>query len=323
MRSILLIGIALVAAIGRAPTAEAQSTAQIVQAFAGISQGNGTLPCANPAGANGCYGVPNGAVVVQPYHFIPPNQQEYYYAVFQTGNWSGTLSVTFQIAEKGVVIQTVTAPAISVGTNSVALVSMPQSIPDNAGYVGPAKLTAITTATPTGGGLPVTLMSSAALEIVRAGDGPSSNARAPGLLQVMAGVSVAGSSGGGFPCGTGQGSYCFAVPPGAVVVQPYQIMALPESAPLAYYAAFQAENWEGTVGALFQLKEAGTTVQTGGPGGTIVPLTTWLFGMSNSPPVNGYVGPVTVDITATAIAVQRGSNMTLHGSTALQIVAAP
>jgi len=147
-------------------------------------------------------------------------------------------------------------------------------------------------------------MSSAALKIVKAGGSLSATAtKAPQLLQVMAGISVAGSTDGGFPCGTGQGYVCFGVPSGSVVVQPYQIMALPETASLVYNAVFQAENWEGTVGALFQLREAGKTVQTGGPGGTIVPLTTWLFGMSNSPPVNGYVGPVTVDVTTTATPV--------------------
>lgn len=291
----------------------AASTAQVVQAFAGISQGNGTLPCVNPGGPNGCYGVPNGAVAVQPYHFIPPNQQEYYYAAFQTGNWSGTLSVTFQVLEKNVVIQTVTAPAVSVGTNAVALVSLPQSIPDNGGYIGPAKLTATTTATPAAGGTAVTLASSAALQIVKAGGAPTAIAHGPGLLQVIAGISS-------MACATGQGPYCYGVPVGAVAVQPYQITTVPAFAQ-SYFIVIQAEDWAGTVDAPFELIEAGKNLGVvGGAAGTVIPLTTFCFAGGGTFPNNGYVGPASVNITTTATAGQRGSNRTLHSGTKLQIV---
>lgn len=306
---------------------ESGTVAEVVQAFAGISQGNGTLPCANPGGANGCYGVPNGSVALQPYHFIPPNQREFYYAVFQTGNWGGTLGVTFEIVEANVVIQTVAAPVVTVSPNSVVLVSMAEAIPDNNGYVGPAKLTATTTATPAGGGTPVALKSSVALEVVKHGASLQAAATlGPGILQVIAGISqyLALSGAMFIPCVTGDGFSCFGLPAGALALAPYQVLSnTPTPISLVYLTVFQTENWEGTVSSAFQLLEGGTVVQTGGSGGTALPISTMGFGTGYVPPVNGYVGPAGMNITTTATAVQRGSNRTLHGSTELKIIAAP
>jgi hypothetical protein len=114
-------------------------------------------------GTTDCYGIPSGAVALQPNMFISPGVSTTWYAVFQTGAWSGSLSVTFDLVEAGVVAQSATGSATA-GGNSTVLVTVSQSAPSN-GYNGAATLAVSTAATPTGGGAPARLNSSADIQV--------------------------------------------------------------------------------------------------------------------------------------------------------------
>jgi hypothetical protein len=60
----------------------AGGTVSVAQAAAGMTLGNGTLPCVGLGGGD-CYGVPANAVVVQPVSFIEPGTTPTWYAVYQ------------------------------------------------------------------------------------------------------------------------------------------------------------------------------------------------------------------------------------------------
>jgi hypothetical protein len=109
-----------------APRVGRAQTAQIVPALVGITQSNGTLPCVG-TGATACYGIPDGAVALQPEMFIQPGVSATWYAVFQTGAWSGSLSVNFDLVENKVAVQSATASATA-AANSTVLVAVVETL---------------------------------------------------------------------------------------------------------------------------------------------------------------------------------------------------
>lgn len=283
--------------------AQAGTPVPIVQAFAGISQGNGTLPCANPGGANGCYGIPDGSVAVMPEQIISTVAPSvYYYAVFETASWSGTLSVTFQILEAGAVVQTITANG-SASPNSVTMISAPATFPTNNGYAGRATMSITTTATPSAGGPTFTLKSSTTIRV-----------RPPGQPQGVVALLFTGMD-SAYCWNPNPVNPCYGVPEGAVVVAPQNILSAPYSA--SVYTALQTGYWVGTINCTWQLTEAGTVVGTtssylGARNDAIV------FPNSGIYVNSGYVGPALLSVTCTATS-KYGPPETLSGSSVLGI----
>lgn len=266
---------------------------RILQVFAGFNQPNDEgMPCAGP-----CLGLPSGMIAVQPNSFVSPGGAGLYYAVFQTFDWTGTLSVTFALKEGGSVVQTATVEGTVDQTpdqaRSALVLSAAATIPDTP-FVGPGTITATTVATPTQGESAV-LTSYATLEF-----GTSGERR---LVQVFAGMS---SSNGGneYPCAYPECQ--IANFPGTVVVQPEQFQFGDFS---AYYAVFQADDWQGSVKGTCDVIEEGKTVYSIGVDGVIAgqggsPVE--LFASSGSPIPGDYVGPATLWTATTA--TQRGGN---------------
>jgi len=123
--------------------------------------------CPAPARASG---FPAGTGAVQPNQFVLSNSAGLYYFVFQTNGWTGDLSVTFSLSEAGAVVQTVavTGSVTAQQARSALVLSGSATIPQTA-FVGPATLTATTTATPSNGAKPSILKSYSTLEVGGAG----------------------------------------------------------------------------------------------------------------------------------------------------------
>jgi len=284
--------------------AQAGNPVGIVQAFAGISQSDGTLPCANPGGANGCYGIPNGSVAVMPAQIIsgtPPPVN--YYAVFETASWSGTLNVSFDIVEAGAVVQTITASG-SASLNSVTMIFAPATFPTNNGYTGRATMNTTTTAMPAGGGSALTLKSSTTVRVRPVGQ------QYQGVVALLfTGMDSA------YCWSPNPVNACYGVPDGAVVVAPQNILSAPYSG--SVYSALQTGYWVGTISCTWQLTEAGTVVGTtssylGARNDAIV------FPNSSMYVNSGYVGPALLSVTCTATS-KYDPMETFTGSTELGI----
>jgi hypothetical protein len=277
-----------------AQTLPATNTRHLIQAFAGFNQPNDLgIPCTGP-----CFELPTGTVVVQPNHFVSSNSPGLYYAVFQTNDWAGNLSVEFTLTEAGSVVQTVTTTGTipTAQARSAVVLSIAANIPQSS-FVGPATLTATTTATPNNGGPPLTLKTYATLEVGGAG--------AQRIVQVFAGISTSNGASGmpcAYPeCPLGQ------LPPGTVVVQPAQFQ--PTSGSCIYYSVLQANDWLGDVQGTFDLIEAGKIVYNVlfGPAPVNYELT--MLGEEILPLETNYIGPATFE--ATTSATQRASHFTL------------
>jgi hypothetical protein len=294
---------ALAAALcaGFAHPARAGNPVPIVQAFAGISAGNGTLPCANPGGANGCYGIPDGSVVVMPNQILSENAAGVYYAVFETANWSGSLSVTFQIAEAGTVVQTATASGTA-NANSVTLISTPTSFPANNGYQGLATMSVTTAAMPFGGGAPLTLRSGTIIQVR-----PPGNA----ITKVLTFTAL------GYACWNPPSQCSYLIPKGAVLITPEDIFSTKVTVPQVY-SIVQTGYWVGSIDCTWQVNEGGTTVGTST--GTVSARNDTVAVVSDGIGIasNGYLGPALLGATCTATA-SHGPPATFKGYTLLQV----
>lgn len=280
------------------PSVRAQSTAQIAQALVGMTATNGTAPCVGD-GTTECYGIPSGAVAIQPDMLPAPGATPTWYAVFQTAAWAGNLSVTFELLESGVPVQSATGSATA-AQNSTTLVTVPQTVPSN-GYSGPATLSVTTTATPTSGGTPFTLRSAVEIEV---GASPKHQ-----VVIALAGYSQ-GGVGSSTPCIGGAPDGCYGVPLGVAVLWPQNVWV--SNYTTAWYAIFQAGNWRGTLqNTIFTLTERGNVVMTYGPstyGGGPDGLVQAGAGLSTGPH-NGYMGTANLAVAATAVG-RHGSSMT-------------
>ena len=299
------------------PAACLAQTAQIVPALVGITQSNGILPCVGD-GTTNCYGIPAGAVALQPEMFIQPDVAVMWYAVFQTGAWSGKLNVTFDLAENSVVVQSASATATA-AANSTVLVTVSQSAPSN-GYNGNATLEVGAVATPTGGGTPVTLKLGAIVQV-----GSTTTA----LLTALVGFSqrldtqptppcfwVPPGSTGGTSCFAGMPYYSGAIWPGSVIT-PGAFGSL--------YVIFQTGNWKGEInGISYALTEGGATVLKGGIAGSVIKANTAFEGLATATiPNNGYTGPAVLTVAALATPAGGGSHITLKYSVPILVVAPP
>jgi len=286
-------------------------TAQIVPALVGITQTNGILPCVGD-GTTACYGIPAGAVALEPEMFIQPAVPATWYAVFQTGAWSGNLNVTFDLIENKAVVQSATATATA-GANSTVLVTVSQSAPSN-GYSGGATLQVGTLATPTGGGAPVTLKSAVLVQV-----GSTSSE----VVVALAGFSQYMDEQPSPPC-IGSG-FCFGVPIDAAVVWPQNITAPVNG---IWYSVFQTGTWKGEINRItYKLAEGGTTVMTYGPvNGYVIKANSLLItGVTENfvVPSNGYAGPAV--LTTTAVADEAGglSHTNLKYTAPIQVLPPP
>jgi len=256
-----------------------------------------------------CYGIPNGAVALQPNMILEPGTTPSWYAVFQTGAWSGSLSVSFQLIENNVAVQSATASAAA-AANSTTLVAVPEAAPGN-GYNGPATLAVTTVATPTGGATPLTLKSGAQVVV-----GSTSGE----IAVAIAGPSQYYVSYPSPPClNNGYNAACgYPVPLGAAVVWPENVTPPTDGGSYVsgvWSVVFQAGNWKGCVDKVtFKLTEQGATVATYGPiGGLCVRQGTAIeAGVTETDvvPNNGYVGPALLTITAIAVPPHGGGTHT-------------
>jgi hypothetical protein len=274
------------AAVIIAPAACPAQSAQIVPALVGITQSNQFLPCVGD-GTTNCYGIPAGAVAVQPQMFIQPAAPATWYAVFQTGAWSGNLDIKFDLVENKVVVQSATATATA-AANSIVLVAVPQSAPSN-GFNGSATLHVAAAATPTGGGTPVKLQSGVTVQV--------GSTTAPFAL-ALAGYSNYISGQEGPPC-----IACpYPLPPGSVVVWPQNVA--PPSNSTVWYVFFQAQNGccqNGGASVVFTLTEQGQTVMTYPTSGELREGVLNIVGaIEPTGPNNGYSGPATLTVTGKA-----------------------
>jgi len=317
MHKLLYFTFALMSAFGQVTVdvaaRPAANTANVALAAVGMTLGDGILPCVGLGGID-CYGVPPNNVVVQPVSFITPNTTPIWYAVYQTNGWTGTLTATFSLIEKGSVVQTATQSAIADGGASVIMITTPQAVPTN-GYVGPVTFTVTTTAMPTGGGMPGTLKSGILLQMVAA---PGGTGKTVKVTQVMAGSLQA--LGSGSPCVANVGYPCFGTPVGTVVFQPSMFLMAPSQP--TFFAVFQAAYpFRGGASAQIQLTEAGTAVATLGEKIGLASngiMTVMISGGVNLPG-NGYVGPAV--LTGTAVATSNsGATINLKSSVVGQIV---
>jgi hypothetical protein len=280
-------GLAALCSLATVRPARAQinpGTRHLIQAFAGFNQPNdlGT-PCTGP-----CFEVPAGTVVVQPNHFVSSNSAGLYYAVFQTNDWAGNLSVEFTLSEAGSVVQTVTTTGTisAAQARSPVVLSAAAAIPQSS-FVGPATLTATTTATPNNGGQPLTLKSYATLEV-----GGSGTRR---LVQVFVGLS---GSDAPFATPCAYPGCQFGIPPGSVAVQPVQFQANGDSS--VYYSVLQANDWRGDVTGTFDVIEAGKVVYAVPFGPAYIGYALQVVGEDSSPLETNYIGPATLEVNTNA-----------------------
>src|ERR1700691_2690545 len=209
---------------------------QLIQAFVGFNQPNDLgMPC------SGCLGFSSSTVWVQPNQFVSPGSTGLYYAVFQNGGWSGSLSASFVLRGGGAVIQNTVINGSVSSSQDFFVLSGNATIPQTS-YSGPAVLVATTTATPGDGSSPLTLTSSAVMMVGTAG--------IYGLVQVFAGIGMGSNV---FPC-TGCG------PPGAVGIQPNQILGPGGGG--SEYVVFQAHDWEGSVTSTLDVVEKSGVTQS-------------------------------------------------------------
>jgi hypothetical protein len=199
------------------------------------------------------------------------------------------------------------------------LVTVSQSAPSN-GYNGAATLAVSTAATPTGGGAPARLNSSADIQV---GTGGAQ------IAVAMAGISQ--SSIDGPPClNNGHSSSCFfypGVPIGAAVVWPDNVTAPTPGTSGIWYAILQSGDWKGEVRHLiFTLIEQGSTVMTypGGGGDVLRENNTLFAGVGELPavPNNGYVGPAAFTVTGRAGESRGGGATNLKYSVPIQVLPA-
>jgi len=289
------------------------STAQIVQALVGVTQSNGILPCVGD-GSTACYGIPSGAVALQPNMIIAPGTMPSWYVVFQTGAWSGNLSASFQLNEAGTVVQSATASATA-QPNSTVLVAVPEAALNN-GYNGPATLDVGTVAIPRGGGGKVTLKSSAVVQVGSTGSEISVGLAGPSRYYSATVPSP--------PCTGADAVDCYGVPPAAAVVWPENVTAPVNG---DWYAVFQSGNWKGALERVtFTLTEQGETVMTYGAGNGNVILENSILAVGVGEPFvvpnNGYVGPAVLTITALASQAKTGLRTNLKQSVPIQVLPA-
>jgi len=285
--------LALVAFVCCAATGQSAATAgspQLVQAFVGFNQPNDYgLPCVN------CLSYTDGTVFVQPNNFVSSGSAGLYYVVLQANGWAGEIDASFKLVGGRNVIQRMTfSGTITAGQTTIVL-SRSATIPQTT-YSGRAVLEVTTTATPSDGSPQFFLKSSAIMEIGKTGTHR--------LVQVFAGLSYSSAGQGFRPC-----AYPDCGPPGTIGVLPAQF---PEpSSPPAYYVAFQADGWIGTVNMTYDLIERGKLVQSYSQAGGIAQahshghlVAVFGYGGSLSGP---HVGPAIVRVITKA-----GSH---HGAT--------
>jgi hypothetical protein len=206
-------------ASGQVAAYAAAGSPHLVQAVVGFNQPNNLgLPCA------GCFGLSGGTVVFQPNQFVSSGSEGLYYAVFQEDGWSGSLSASFQLTGAGSTIQSITVNGSIVSGQGVAVLSANASIPQTT-FSGRGALMVTTTATPSDGSAPITLMSWVEMEV--AATGPQR------FIQLLVGVESEF-------CGPRFGE-C-ELPEGAIAVQPAQFY---KEAPGGFYSVFQAGGWLG------------------------------------------------------------------------------
>jgi len=311
MKKLFALTCAAIPALIIALPACARSTPQIAQALIGLTGANGTAPCVGD-GTAACYGIPNGAVALQPDMLPAPGASSTWYAVFQTAAWSGSLSVSFELLESGASVQTAAGSATA-AQNSTILVTVPQSVPSN-GYSGAATLAVTTTATPTGGGTPATLKSAVEIEV---GATPAHQ-----VVIALAGPSGFVSDTNSPPCIGGEPGSCYNAPAGVAVAWPLNVSA-PSDA--IWYAIFQAGDWRGGFqGSTFTLTERGAVVATlGGPSSGGGPSGLAFTGAVVLPVSNGYAGPATFGATTTAIGRHGNSKAKLACKAPVVVLAPP
>jgi len=289
MKILPLLVLGLVQAVVYAQMARGQATGTttsraIIQVFAGFNQPGQGTPCAAP-----CFGAPAGAVVIQPEGFVVASSSGLYYAVFQTNGWTGDLTTTFTLSEAGVVVQTATATGSVSTANaySAIVLSVPTIMPQNS-FVGPATLTATTTALPSGGGSPQGSKTYATLQVGGAG--------ARRLVQAFVGISSIGPA-QAFPCAAPE---CpFSIPAGSVMVQPAAFQNAPGNGNI-YYIVVQANDWLGEVAGTAQVIEDGHVRGRASVGGLVSFPYSVIVGAGSGPALNGYPGPAILRVTTTA-----------------------
>lgn len=268
--------------------AGAATTRAIIQVFAGFNQPRQGTPCAAP-----CFGAPAGAVVIQPESFVVSSSSGLYYAVFQTNGWTGDLTTTFTLSEADVVVQTATATdsVSTANAYSAIVLSVPAIMPQNS-FVGPATLTATTTALPSGGGSPQGLKTYATLQVGGAGTRR--------VVQAFVGISSIGTA-DAFPCAAPQ---CpFSIPSGSVMVQPAAFQGVPGNGSV-YYIVIQANDWLGEVAGIAQVIEAGHLLASTSVGAIVSSPYSVIVGATDGPALYGASSPATLRVITTA--TQRG-----------------
>jgi hypothetical protein len=222
--------------------------------------------------------------------------------------WTGDISATFQLIAAGNVIQTMAANGSTAGEVGLpVVVSVNATIPAT-DYVGPAELLVTSVATPSAGGEPVTLTSSAVLEV-----GTSGIRR---LVQVFALVNAVDSL---FPCTRRGPPACpLGLPPDTVIVAPVNFLS-PSTQGFAF-TLFQSDGFTGDVRCTYDIIESGKIVETVTSRSNVDGAGMWIQGSGWQPSPRDYVGAATMRVTTLAVADGANNPFTLKSCSAIEMV---